>query len=705
MSDLPSNRLYELLPAIYRLRDAAQGYPLLGLTEVIATQVDVVEQDILGLYENWFIETCEDWVVPYIADLIGYSPVAAAGLRSTATTAEAVALNAALTPRREVANTIGYRRRKGTRAVLEQLAGDVGGWPAHGVEYFRRLAYDQAVNHLHPMRGRTVELRAGDALDRLGQAFDVIAHGVDIRRPASARTPGVFNIPSVAVWAWRLRAYSVTRTPAYCQQQVAPHCFSFSVLGQDAPLFTAPRPSAEPVEDLPRPARHVGEQLAVPDPIRPRQLRDHLSEYAGTEHSFAIWNGNAAEPIPADSIEVADLSDWVYRPARGQILVDPVLGRFAFHPREVPKEGAWVTYHYGFSADIGGGEYVRALRQRPGARIYRVSAGHNGRIGDALDRWRADAPDDAVIEIAGSGVFTEQLRIELAAGQSLQLRAAEGARPVIRLLDWQADRPDSLVVSGSEGSRLTLDGLLITGQAVEIQGPLDLLAIRHCTLVPGRGLDWGCQPRRPSEPSLELVDVHGCVLIEHSIVGAIQVSEDEVGSDPVEIQISDSIVDATSPSRVAIGAPPDFGCAHAILSVRRTTVIGEVGVHAIALGENTIFAGLVHVIRRGLGCLRFCYTDPLPERRTPRRYECQPDLVAADQYVRVAPRWESVRYGTPAYCRLARTCAAEITGGADDEAEMGVFHDLFEAQRQANLQARLNEYSPAAMDPGIIFAT
>ena len=30
---------------------------------------------------------------------------------------------------------------------------------------------------------------------------------------------------------------------------------------------------------------------------------------------------------------------------------------------QLPKEGVWVSYHYGFSADIGGGEYDRPLSQ------------------------------------------------------------------------------------------------------------------------------------------------------------------------------------------------------------------------------------------------------------------------------------------------------------------------------------------------------
>ena len=70
---------------------------------------------------------------------------------------------------------------------------------------------------------------------------------------------------------------------------------------------------------------------------------------------------------------------------------------------------------------------------------------------------------------------------------------------------------------------------------------------------------------------------------------------------------------------------------------------------------------------------------------------------------RVKPVFNSTRYGTPAYAQLALYCADEITRGADDESEMGVFHDLFQPQRAANLKARLDEFVPAGMDAGIIY--
>ena len=71
MSYYSQENLYELLPAVYRIRDAELGYPLRELVGLLAREAGIVERDIAGLYENWFIETSDEWVVPYIGDLIG----------------------------------------------------------------------------------------------------------------------------------------------------------------------------------------------------------------------------------------------------------------------------------------------------------------------------------------------------------------------------------------------------------------------------------------------------------------------------------------------------------------------------------------------------------------------------------------------------------------------------------------------------------
>ena len=743
------DRLYDLLPAIYRMRDADQQYPLRALLRVIAEQANLIEDDIGQLYENWFIETAEDWAVPYIADLIGYRPVLDVGDANNVGTQEGRDLNRVLVPRREVANTIRYRRRKGTLPLLELLAGDVAGLPVRAVEFFKLLGWNQNINHLHLDRARTTDVRRVEELDLIDGPFDVTAHTVDVRQVNSHRTIGRYNIPSVGVFVWWLKAYSVTRSRAYCAENAGPHCYTFSVLGQDAALVINPEPETDPY--------HIAGEFNVPAPIRRLEFARHPERFYGSNKSIEIWaakwgNYDSEKPIPLEAIIPADLSDWQYLPPLQHIAVDPVLGRFAFPPSQLPKTGVRVTYHYAFSADMGGGEYRRTLFDPSDREVevpdpkdaskristnsipifYRVGKQEKFRnIGAALDQWRLDNPFDAVIELTESSVYVEPLSINLEADHTLQVRAANAMRPVIRLLDWQTDSPDALAVTMGEGSRLTMDGLLVAGRPLQVMGPErenpqpsrapvcgSEVVIRHCTFVPGWGIDRDCKPNRPAEPSLQVHNLRARLRIEHSILGSIQIHEDEVNIDPIPVQITDSIIDATTPQKEAIGAPGS-PVAHIVLTIQRCTVFGIVDVHAVALAEDTIFNDCLNVARRQLGCVRFSY---VPRGcRTPRRYHCQPDLVTeaameiADplrraalilsEGLRVRPQFTSIRYGNAAYAQLALTCAVEIKQGAQDESEMGAFHDLFQPQREANLRQRLAEYTPAGMNVGLLYPT
>src|SRR5262249_32675684 len=216
-----------LLPAIHRIRDAERGSPLRALLQVIAEQVNVVEADIAQVYGNWYIETWVEVVVRNIGVLVGYRIAHEAGEPGDASTS--AARNRILIPRRDVAGAIRNRRRKGALALLEELARDVAGWPARAVEFFKLLVWTQNVNHPHLDRGGTVDLRRGDALDRLNGAFDEIAHTVDVRRINSHRAQGRYNIPSVGLFVWRLKSYPVTQAPAHCEDRKRHH-YTFSIL-------------------------------------------------------------------------------------------------------------------------------------------------------------------------------------------------------------------------------------------------------------------------------------------------------------------------------------------------------------------------------------------------------------------------------------------------------------------------------------------
>lgn len=752
MNTLDKDRLYKLLPYIYQLRDNEQGEPLRAMLQIISEQVGLVENDITQLYKNWFIETCEDWVVPYIGDLVGYTPVHEAGEPGEISTPQGKQRNKILIPRREIANTIRYRRRKGSLALLELLANDVAGWPARAVEFYKLLGWTQHVNHLRPLQGKTVDLRDIKALDEINSPFDELAHSVDVRRINSHLTQGRHNIPSVGLFVWRLKSYSVTETPVNALAQR--HCFAFSVLGNNTPLYTNWQREIEPTQ--------IAGELNLPVPIsrhafaepRVKKLRASASYY-GENKSLVIWasewpNKNAIQPIPREQIIPADLSNWdSYKPIKDTVAVDPELGRIMFPPKQYPKKGVKVSYHYGFSADMGGGEYTRKLSQPLAHRIYLVSSDASNKdaqksktIKQALEKWDSDLLNpsnsqeelkqlqNAIIEITDSGLYEEPLKIDLKEKQTLQIRAANKKRPVILL----SDRPDQFTVTGETDSYFTLDGLLVAGRGMQIEGSIKGIIIRHSTLVPGWSLEPDCEPSKLEEPSIEVTNAHPCITIEHSIIGSIQVNIEAVKLDPMLIRISDSILDATGndcegPACEAIGAAGS-SFAHAMLSIKRSTIFGRIDTHAIELAENSIFMGTIKVARRQLGCMRFCYVRPIS--RTPKRYNCQPDLV--EQYaeneliqtsiennqsppskeaikavkefaqVRVRPLFNCHRYGNPTYCQLSNDCAQEIKRGADDESEMGVFHDLFQPQREANLRTRLEEYIPARADVGIILS-
>src|SRR5262249_35421093 len=84
----------------------------------------ILRRSIDRLWDDQSIETCDDWVIPYIGDLLATNLVANLDARGK---------------RLDVANTVNYRRRKGTLAVLEQIASDITGWDVKLVEFFLRL--------------------------------------------------------------------------------------------------------------------------------------------------------------------------------------------------------------------------------------------------------------------------------------------------------------------------------------------------------------------------------------------------------------------------------------------------------------------------------------------------------------------------------------------------------------------------------------
>src|SRR5947209_18681117 len=120
-------KLWQLVPAVYRSLDSdpTEPGPLAELVNRIGAQAALLRRSIDRLWEDQSIESCDDWVIPYIGDLLATRLVACLDARAQ---------------RLDVAKTIYYRRRKGTVGLLEEIAADITGWNARAVEFFRRLS-------------------------------------------------------------------------------------------------------------------------------------------------------------------------------------------------------------------------------------------------------------------------------------------------------------------------------------------------------------------------------------------------------------------------------------------------------------------------------------------------------------------------------------------------------------------------------------
>ena len=701
-------KLYELLPAIYRQRDIQNGKPLEALLGIIAEQVEVLENDIACFYENQFIESCDEWVVPYIGDLVGARILRQVGNATAAT-------SSTISQRAWVANTIRYRQGKGTARILEQIARDVTGWNAHVVEFFQILSTTQNLNHLR-LQNTRIDIRDPDTLELLNTPFDTIPHTIDVRNITSRR--GYHNIPNIGIFLWRLQAYEARNVPAF---DLGEGRFTFSQLGYDMPLFNAP--TTETTTSVTLSSNNnitADDETKVPGLIRRFALYNHLEDYyssRGRERSIKIMVDG--KTVSADGIVVCDLEDWIHRPPSGKVAVDPERGRISFPTNEIPNEDVHVTYYYGFSSDLGGGFYRRPELNLllPQVKTYTISklkleSDAFLSIEDATSQWEVDGKPNAIFKILDSEFYEIPHALSLPENRTVAILSAQNQRPVIRVRPEGEEEEGAIesslqITGGGDGSHLIFDGLLLDLR-LRITEELHELELHHCTVVPRE------------EASLSYEDKYTLhVSLDRTICGTIILKgSEEAENQESELRIIDSIVDGRQSAANAPESENDdndnnnnakhvgIECFKAL--IENSTVFGGVGVVLLDLASNTIFTDKIKVKRRQHGCVRFSYIPDGSE--VPRRYRCQPihstDMLTAESTTtsskKIYPQFTSERYGEPGYAQLHRNVASEIFEGGDNGAEMGAFNHLYQAHRISNLELTLEEYLRFGLEAGIL---
>jgi Phage tail protein (Tail_P2_I) len=717
-----AQRVLALLPVHVLARDEEAGGLLAALIDAVAGELEVLERDIDALYASWFVETCPEWVVPYLADLVGVTdlPPDLPGVTSR---------------RAFLGNTIRFRQGKGTLAVIEQAARDASGWPAKAVEFYRLLAATTHVDHVRTDRPATASVRtpvaASGPLELLPSAvaqgaLHRVAHTAEVRRIASGR--GLYGIPGVGAFLFPHQVHELVDAAA-SPPAAAGEGWSVHPLGLPSPLFAVPLVEAQ--------IEHLAAEADLPVPLRPRRLLALLAAARGAAARGEAVDIGAlpvgvrvdGEELDAERIRVHRLEDLArdaagVAPAGWQVMVDAVDGRV--HPFRdglaATPASVQVRHSYGATADVGAGSHDRtAIHDEVlAADPYRGDPARGGPGVTAQYAVLADAPADPD-DLTESGVAEALATAEVAwagddspAGGTLVIAVGDSARypvdaagpigvtvsvpeatrlvlvaaawrartsgpgevlpPLVGAYDPQGLRPrlrGDVTVTGAGGSSVVLDGLVVEGDVVVAAGALGSLTLSGCT-VSGTV--------RVGEGAATNPDV--VVRVVRSRCGAVA-----LGTAAATLEVVDSTLDGAGADAV-IG--PGLH-----LSVDGATIVG--GVRARTLeGSNAILDGRVVVENRQVGCLRYSFAPR--SSRVPRRYRCSPSPTA-DPGTR--PTYGSTDRGSPDYLTLAPGCPPEIAEGGEGGTEMGVHHHIARPVRVRSTSRLLVPYVPVGLELGV----
>lgn len=709
-----AEKLWRLLPSIYRAEDGVgldEHGPLRELVERIGAQAAIVRRSIDRMWEDQSIETCDEWVIAYIADLLATNLVSGLDAKRR---------------RVDVAKTIYYRRRKGTVAVLEEIAHDITGWDARVAEHFRRLSRTrhgldpalgwpiatkdpktgrpvsppplQVVQGLVGRRTRTPAGGFADLRDAYGAAFahtafDEASHTADVRR-GRGRT-GWYNIPRLGVFVWRLRS-----VPADGVDPVAyagcPGKLTFDPTGREIQLFAmsagARGDAWLPPEEhqLPVPIRGpllraaLTELYAAPDPADATALiRRPLGVYAGEVSVSALV---PVERITADAREAK--ASWTTPHKKHHI--DPERGRLFLAPGTDAKN-ILVSYRHGLASEIGAGGYDRRFAGLAPPDVGPAPPEIKG--GDSI----AAIGPKGTLTIGDSRTYVRVPDVPIAPGEMLVVKAGVNQRPLVRFrpsMSRQWTFTGSTRTSDGKRSSLWLDGLFVSGGDVALANDFALVTLTACSLDPGTW-DWKATrsaPMRSADDRLLVAShlrIRGHVrrlVVDRSILGPIIL---EAGGSLETLVLRDSIVQASDPSEYAV----DVGTG--VVDLRRVTVLGRGRLHRLE-ASDAILHDIVTVEDYQSGCVRFSAwaTGSI----VPRRYES----------VEIAPRqglFTSAAFGHHGYAQLHDAAPAAILAGAEDGSEMGAFSREQSGVKERGLLIKYREYMPVGLVPVVIHAT
>jgi hypothetical protein len=298
--------------------------------------------------------------------------------------------------------------------------------------------------------------------------------------------------------------------------------------------------------------------------------------------------------------------------------------------------------------------------------------------------------------------------------KKLTLRAAAGQRPCLTFVQAGGVPARSSLRVASPLDELELNGLLISGGPLRLDGAVQRLCLVACTLDPRTAAWEGSLVAGDPEPNRRAT-----YLLCRCITGGLR-----LGAGVGRLIVADSILDqqgglaigglwafAGPPaSPLALSSPPGGGMlvdlAAGTVHLERVTVLGRVRCDVLNASE-CLLDELVLVEDQQAGCLRFSRYEL--GSQLPRRYQCVPSDVQAAACRPpgrcLAPLFNSRRFGRPDYAKLAAAGPPELLAASEEGSEIGAFTGARNTLRLANLETKLQVFLPVGLSAVVIAET
>ncbi len=640
-----NERLYSLIPLIYREKDFDQGQPLRALTGVLEKGYDTLNDDIEQLYDNWFIELCSERFIPQISSLVGIDDLDKEYL---------------LKPeRRYVANYLAYKRRMGLELTLNNALYD-----STEFKFITRYAYDDMTSTwttediTHKMLTYSVDdanipfSAASMTADFKSSNTRLLPHG------ALQSKNGRMNLDAVTMYAWRACSLPVTKAELTAIKNRA-SCYHINPFELDFKLSNNRQQLTE-----------INEEYIELQPVTRidyyRCVDVNDNEKSRKPVSFYCFNETLQryDYLPYSKICLADLSGWQNVDCPDSLIAfDPDNGRVKVLEKKLYGK-VFASYAYSSNTVFGAGPYYCNSDTPLENNIWvcgNISfEGSVQTVSDALSQWQNKA---GTIIISDSLIYQEDIQIDLD-GRQLKIIVDNNVLPLFLGNIILTNTSSDMALVDIEG--LNINGNITVGDNV------------HLTLVNTTLMNQKCDSFQSEKNS----SVNRKLTLKNCLVNSFCSLKN------CQINVRDSVLLTAKSQRI-----------EGLINLKATTVLGDLHCRKVGTIKDTIINGALKIhntnearfIHSYIGYFNVpihCYSE---------------QLIIGSQYEHKILHFNSSEIQNGDFCTLSQYTAKDILNGASNGEEMGVFNSFKFRLREKKLIERIDKFLPNGLDVQLVY--